>query len=293
MKVKNNNSLFKKEKNRNETMNKKLALAVVAVFVLILSGSLFAILAKNDFNVLSALSGEVVTEAVKDEENTAKPDIPRSDRYYLLYCRDDETSELKLLWIVRMRLPQRNFNFFAPSVQTVTKYGDEQISFNYIYRTHGAQALREAVEKEYGIKISNYVSSDVNSFKSMINYIGGINFNVPEKVEYRDEFNLFLIEGSNTMKGDPVYKYLLWLGFGQGENIHIRSEVLAEIFRTYFTESNSLRTDAVYSKFANSVSTDFSIVDYRSHAEIIRYIFENGMAKVVIAKNINQLTGKK
>ena len=191
--------------------------AIIAALALVLFGSLFAILAKNYFNVLSAISGEVVTQQTQEGDEEQKVSVPKSDRYFLLWCHDAETKDLKLMWIVRMRLPQRYFNFYAPSVQTVTDYENEPLSFNYIFRTHGTDAFKAAVESEYGIKISNCVSSDVNDFKSMINYIGGITFDVPEKVEYRDEFNLFLIEGSNTMKGDPAYKYLLWLGFGQGE----------------------------------------------------------------------------
>ncbi len=294
MKLKNNDSPFKKEKNRNEALNKKLVAVFAAAFVLILAGSLFAILAKNDFNLLSAISGEVVTEAGEEEEDSpAGVSVPKSDKYWLLYCNDTETGELRLMWIARLRLPQRYFNILAPSIQTVTEYGEEMISFNYIFKTYGADALKKAVEKEYKIRISNCMSADVNNFKSMINYIGGITFDVPEKVEYRDEFNLFLIEGKNTMKGDPVYKYLLWLGFGQGENINIRSEVLAEIFRTVFTGNNAAKTDAFYSKLANSVTTDFSIVDYRANAEIIKYVFEKGPAKITVAENLNQLTGKK
>jgi len=290
--LKNSNSPFKKEKSYTDALSKKWTIVIACALAVILIGSVVAILAKNDFDLRSALSGEIVTTK-QDEETTAKPNVAKSDKYYLLYCFDDDTNDLRFMWIVRMKLPSRAVTVFAPNVQTMVSYGDNMISFNYTYKLHGTDALKSAVEKEYGIDISKYAGSGTNNFKSMINYMGGITLDVPEKVEYRDEFNLFLIKGKNTVKGDPVYKYLLWLGFGQAENISRRSDVLIEIFSTVFTESNSLKTDAYYSKFANSVETDFTIVDYRKDVETVKYVFENGISKVTIAQDENELTGKK
>ncbi len=290
--MKNANSPFKTEKKRGEALNKPIAAAIAAALILVLAGSVLVILTKNDFDLRSALSGEVMTSA-EEEKTSEQPDIPASNKYYLLYCTDDESGDMTLLWIVKVRLPQRTFNFYAPSVQTVASRSGENVSFNYICRTRGHDELVDAVEKEYGIKISKSMYCKASGFKAMINYFGGITFSVPEKVEYREEFNLFLIEGVNTMKGDVLYKYLLWLGFGQGENISVRSDVLAEIFRTVLTGSNAAKTDAIYSKLANSVTTDFTIVDYRSEIDTVNYIFENGMAKVNVCLSESELTGKK
>ncbi len=290
--LKNSNSPFKKEKSYTDAASKKWLIIIGCALAVILIGSVVAILAKNDFDLRSALSGEIVTTK-ENEETTVKTDIAKSDRYYLLYCFDDDTNDLRFMWVVRLKLPSRAVTVFAPNVQTMTSVGDDTISFNYTYKTRGTDALKIAVENEYGIEISKYAGSGTKNFKSMINYMGGITLDVPEKVEYRDQFNLFLIKGKNTVKGDPVYKYLIWLGFGQAESISRRSDVLVEIFSTVFTQANSLKTDAYYSKFANSVETDFTIVDYRKEIETVKYVFENGISKVTVAQNENELTGKK
>lgn len=282
-------SPFKKEKNGNDRINKRFLIIFAAAAATLLIVSTLAVLMRNNFDLKSSLGGDATTEAT--QAAVQKNSVPASDRYYLLYCSDSETSYLDFVWIVRLKLPKRNVVVFSPDTEEFAEYSGNKTTLSGIYATFGEEALKEAVEKLYSIKIAKYIASDSSGFKSMANYLGSMEYAVEEKIDYRGNFNLFLIEGNNTMRGDLLYKYLMWLSLDEHDNPAERCNVLIAILENTLTPSFLEKSDALYSKLTNTVKTDFSIVDLRSKSDIISYVFTEGIAKKKIAENIDELTG--
>lgn len=282
-------SPFKKEKTGNDRINKRFLIIFAAAAATLLIVSTLAVLMRNNFDLKSSLGGDATTEAT--QAAVQKNSVPASDRYYLLYCSDSETSYLDFVWIVRLKLPKRTVAVFSPDTEEFAEYSGNKTTLSGIYATFGEEALKEAVEKLYSIKIAKYIASDSSGFKSMANYLGSMEYAVEEKIDYRGNFNLFLIEGNNTMRGDLLYKYLMWLSLDEHDNPAERCNVLIAVLENTLTPSSLEKSDALYSKLTNTVKTDFSIVDLRSKSDIISYVFTEGIAKKKIAENIDELTG--
>ena len=64
-------------------------------------------------------------------------------------------------------------------------HGAEKI--NYLNSTGGALFTKKCLEKLLGIKIDNYVMIDVNGLLKIIDQIGGLEIDVPQKMEYSDK----------------------------------------------------------------------------------------------------------
>jgi len=282
-------SPFKKEKTGNDRINKRFLIIFAAAAATLLIVSTLAVLMRNNFDLKSSLGGDATTEAT--QAAVQKNSVPASDRYYLLYCSDSETSYLDFVWIVRLKLPKRTIAVFSPDTEEIAEYSGNKTTLSGIYATFGEEALKEAVEKLYSIKIAKYIASDSSGFKSMANYLGSMEYAVEEKIDYRGNFNLFLIKGNNTMRGDLLYKYLMWLSLDEHDNPAERCNVLIAVLENTLTPSSLEKSDALYSKLTNTVKTDFSIVDLRSKSDIISYVFTEGIAKKKIAENIDELTG--
>lgn len=284
------NSPFARQKASLSPENKKFAIIFSVCVLLIIAVSCLIILAKNDFDVHTALGGDIkVTKEVKAEDTV---DIAESDKYYLLWCSDSESDELQFMWIVRAQMPGRRVTVFAPSVDEVVDYGSSANTFSRIYCSLGESGLKKAIENTYGIKISKYIGSNTESFKQMINYLGSVAVNVSENIEYKGNFSLILMRGENDIKGDQLYKYLIYLAYEELPDLSKRSDVLITILNSLFVPGRYAGVETVYSRIANLLVTDISIVDYSGAGKLIRYMYDNGISEAVVARNIEELTAE-
>lgn len=267
------NVSFKTDKKQDRASLGRLIVAVAAGAAIILLASLFVILSKNNFNFKSAMGVNIETETSgKTEQTEAK--IEQSDKLYYLWCASSDKSVIHFSWLVRVRMPERTVTVLPVSPGTQTEYDGETATVSDYLAKYGEKRLLEALEKQCGREIDGYVASSDESFKAMINYFGGINVTVPEQIEYRGDFTLILVKGRQNMKGDTLFKYLRYISLlGDTE---AQSQVFADIFSSVFTEKNKDRTDKIFSKFSNTLSTNITILDFSKAQKGIRAIIEEG-----------------
>ena len=275
------NSLFKKEKKAGDGLDKKKTLIFVAVFILIFTGSLLYILKQNNFNLKTALGGDEETSASEEVSVTLGSD-EESERNYLLFCCDSEKENLKFLWLVKIKMPDCVMTIKSLSPLTTIQLGSRASTISTAFATYGEEYLAESVESKEGIELDGYLGATTENFKQMINYFGSVNISVDEKVEYKGDFSLILVDGETGMKGDTLYRYLCYLGTLGDKGMRERSETLSEIFKAILKEKYIEKEDKIFSKMANAFMTDISIVDFSAKRENIEYILTNGVAEYII-----------
>ncbi len=283
-------SPFSTNKSSLSDEGKKFAVIFTAAVLLIVAVSCLVILAKNDFDIHAALGGDAKVTKKDDGENIIP--VEKSDKYYLLWCSDSESGELQFMWIVRAQMPERKITAFAPSVDEIIDYGNSTNTFSHIYYSFGESGLKKAIENAYGIKISKYIGSNTETFKQMINYLGSVNVEVEENIEYKGNFSLILMRGANSLKGDQLYKYLIYLAYEDVPKISKRCDVLYEILNSLFLPNRYSKAETMYSRIANLLVTDISIVDYSSAGKLISYMYENGIGEWVAAHSPEELTAQ-
>lgn len=273
---------FRTERKHGEKKNRKAVAIFIAAVVFIFAGSLVYSLWQNDFNLKVTLGGEEETSAVSGEDEEF---ITESvDKNYLFFCCDSDKTEIRFMWLVNVQLPERIMKIKSVSPYMTVNYSGETVTLSSVFASAGEIAMKEAAEKVLNVKVDGYLGSTPENFKQMINYFGSVTVTVEEKIEYKGEFNLILMDGNIGMKGDTLYRYLCYQGTMGDKGLEERAETLKEIFEAVLKEKYIEREDKIFAKISNALMTDISIVEFSQARENVELILKNGFEKYVTSK---------
>lgn len=277
MQKKNKNSImFSAGGGNGKGDIKKFGIILVSCVLVVLAVSVLAILSKYDFDVKTAVGGDSVTETSTDIGETEAVEIT-AEKTWFFWIADSDNERMRTAWLVNVRLPERELAVMPVKPSTHIEYDSRSLSIEEIRQTFGENKLVFALEREYGLKIDGYIGSDDESFKSMINYFGGITVTVPEQIEYRGEdLTLILVKGKQNMKGDTMLKYIRYLDTLGERGLSFQASVMIEIFESVFKPSFAARAEKVYSKISNVLDTNITIVDFSSMQDVIEAMAEKG-----------------
>ncbi len=278
------------EKQSAREKNKKFitVFAVGAVFVLALS--LIAILNKNDFNFRAALGGDTETRA-DGQENAVEAIASNSDKIYFLWVASKDRSAMRFMWLVRVQMPEGKFSICTIKPTSILTIDGKGVTFEDVYEKSGEKELVAAMEAYSGLKIDKYIGATDENFKALVNYLGGVQIEVPEQIEYKsEEFNAILVKGRQNMKGDTLFRYLRYLGATEYEGTRSQSKVFGEFLENVFSEKYIEKRTNIFSKISNSMTTSISIVDFSSHDIDVRALMENGIGSIDIVSIPSELT---
>lgn len=272
------NIMFRTTRQSSGSDTRKFAAILIACVVVILAVSIFVILSKNDFDVKNVLGGDAPTETQTEQMISQEEEIEAS-KTYLLWCADDSESELRFAWLVNFRLPERRASVCALDLDLRIGAEENQQSIRHIFKLQGIKDLVACMEADFGLDIDGYIGSDDESFKSMINYFGGIDITVPEQIEYRSgDLTVILVKGKQNLKGDSLFKYIRYLGTLGDKGRSLQAAALNEMLDYVFKLSNINRCSSIFSRISNTLETDLTIVDYSSAENGIKQFVENGFS---------------
>ena len=271
------NVMFRTRRESEDRGFRKFSAIFAVSVMMILLVSCLAILNKYDFDIRTAMGGDSVTETrpVTEQTNTWQEE---ADKTYFFWCADSESRKIRFAWLVNFRLPEAQVNVCALSPDMIISDGAETLES--VLAKSGENEAVKKLEELIGSHIDGYIGSDDESFKAMINYLGGAEVTVPEQIEYRsDEFTVILVKGKQNLKADTLFKYLRYLGTIGPRGKNLQSTVLLEILDGILKPSNAEKSERYFSKLSNTVKTNLSIVDYSSAEKGIKAFMQSGIKK--------------
>ena len=265
------NIRFQTRRSGQKSKAKKFA-AVLAVCALVVAFAVTTVsIVKNGDDTFETAE-QTTRRAPKDKDTQVTMDAD-----FLIFSENSDKDCLDFMWLVNVRLPERIFEvtFISPELES-----DSGDSFNEVFRKGGETKLRDAVESTYDIDVAKYLFSNETTFKSIINYFGGVNITVPEQIIHKtDEMNLVLVKGRQNMKGETFYKYLRYVVLMGDSMIAERNEAIEAVFASVFEKDNTESRTKIFSKLSNTLKTDITIVDFSKADEAIVLLMENGVKK--------------
>lgn len=278
---------FETEKKRSTGTRKKFTVFFICAVVLLLGVSCTVILVKNNFDIHAAVGGDIVATSEEDEETSAV--IGDATKNYLLWCSNTQTGQLDFLWLVKAEFPGKDLLICSVSPSEILTYNEQNMTVASVFSGYNSNGLIAALSETYGIEIDSYMGSNTESFKQMVNMFGSVTVDLDRAIEYRGSFNLILPKGENALKGDTVYKYLVYLSTDIENGLEKRSRVLENILNVAFLEKYSGRTDKIFTKMSNAVTTDITIVKYSASRDLIINAFREGLGEIDITNNIEDM----
>lgn len=257
--------MFKTTRQSKGEETKKFAAILVFCVVAVLAASLFIIIGNGRDE------GEEVTRVEEQAEIEA-------EKTYIFWCADG--TELRFAWLVNIEMPEKRAVVCAIDINRKLGGGYDD-SIRQVFASEGVKKLVEGMEAEFEIGIDGYIGSEEESFKSMINSLGGIEITVPEQISYRSgDFALILVKGKQNMKGDTLFKYMRYLCTLDDDGRDLLADAMSEMLAYVFKESNLNKCDGIFSRISNTLETDLTIVDYSSAKAGIETLVTEGFASI-------------
>ncbi|MBQ2974069.1 MAG: LCP family protein [Clostridia bacterium] len=275
MAKKTKNIMFRPERKSNDRGFRKFSAIFSVCVLMILLVSCLVILNKYDFDVRTAMGGDSLTTTQPVSQGTTEWQ-EEADKTYFFWCADSESKELHFAWLVNFRLPEAEVS--VCTLPPDTRLSDGEETLEAVLAKSGENEAVKKLEELIGASIDGYIGSDTESFKAMINYLGGADITVPEQIEYRsEEFTVILVKGKQNIKADSLFKYLRYLGTigARGENL--QASALLEILDGVFKSSNIEKRERYFSKLSNTLRTNLSIVDYSAAENGIKAFMQSGI----------------
>lgn len=280
---------FMTEKQSAKVKTKKFITVFAVGAAVVLALSLAAILGKNDFNIRAAIGGDAETKADR-QENAVKASASDSDKIYFLWVASKDRSEMRFIWLVRVQMPEARFSICTVNPESILTIGGKGVTFEDIYAKSGEKELVAAMKAYSGLEIDKYIGASDENFKALVNYLGGVQINVPEQIEYKsEEFNTILVRGMQNMKGDTLFRYLRYLGVTEYEGPRSQSKIFGDFLKNLFSEKYVEKRSSIFSKISNSMITNISIVDFSSHDADVKALMESGIESIDIVSVPSEL----
>ena len=189
---------------------------------------------------------------------------------------DGETREIDTDTIILVRINKETGECIFCPIPAITevKIDGHSSTLKKLYSRKGVDALCQQITVLTGLPIDFYASVTIDSLKSIINDLGGIEFYVPEDMTYLDpetQVELGLIEGLQVLNGDDALYMLRYRSY-RDEDVSRRrtgSEFLKAIVKKVMTDIPLKDAAMAYMKYQSLITTNFSIDDLASHADLI------------------------
>ena len=261
--------------------------AFLAFAVVFGSISAVVILRHNDISLEDLFSDKTI--AVTDDDTSDASDTVDLNKELtgqaniLLYCAESDASAIHFMIMVDADMDARTFR--------VHPLGTERKEYLNALSTGGYKALISAVEKNEGFEIDKYIASNPDTFALAINYMGGLEYTVDERVEYRtDDYTLILTQGDQTIKGETLLKFFRYCKTLGTDGMRQQGRIVCAMLDNYITSSNVEKGITIYQKVLSKINSasDVSYVEMSSALQMLRLLCESDerqSASVILSEN--------
>lgn len=166
-------------------------------------------------------------------------------------------------------------------------------------KERGMEFLKSTIEKMLGININYYAHFNLEGFRYIIDSVGGIEFDVPQRMKYSDptqNLSINLKPGVQLLDGKKAEELLRFRSYPQGDLKRI--EVQQDFIKVFFKKISSLNSilsnpKAYFTTLTKYVDTDFKISDilkYTSEASKISSLETESYTLPCTPKTINGIS---
>lgn len=137
---------------------------------------------------------------------------------------------------------------------------------NLAYSNGGMEQLKTELFYLTGYQVDRHVIVDMNAFVKIINYIGGVSFNVPQDMDYDDEMqglSIHLKKGYQTLSGADALKLMRFRGYASADigRISVRHDFLKTLASQLLSAQGASRAVEIAGTVYDNVKTDMSLDD--------------------------------
>ena len=151
-------------------------------------------------------------------------------------------------------------------------HGWEKINGTTVYG--GPTLAMKVVSDLLGIQVSNYVLTDFDGFKEIINALGGVTMDIKERMYHYDSgdggiYNVDLQPGVQRLNGEKAIQYVRYRSYALGdiERTEQQQKFLAALIKEVLKPSTIIRLPSLIISTYKAVDTDLSLSEIKELAD--------------------------
>jgi LCP family protein required for cell wall assembly len=150
--------------------------------------------------------------------------------------------------------------------------GDRKINSAYGYGKE--KTVFKEVGKLLGVNVDRYIIVDTSGFRDLIDTIGGVDFYVPQDMNYEDpdqDLYIHLKEGQQHLDGDKAEQLVRFRSYPTGDigRMQVQSEFIGAVIDEVLSLSNVFKVSDLVEDFSNIVDTNFTMNEMLNYAPYI------------------------
>ncbi len=207
--------------------------------------------------------------------------VPANNKTTLIIYDSERRMSGCCFMLVRMLAEERHITVMPIPADMYADVDGTEDSLYEFYRLGGTADAVKAVEASTGVKIDYYLKLNDESFVTMVDIFGGVDFHVPYNLEYSNpdtgEETIFR-EGDTYLDSRDLRKIITYPLYNSGEEYRAKMLGVAvdDLINRNVTPGFSNYIDDYFSTIINSqVETNFTAYDYEEHGMAIKYISES------------------
>ncbi len=244
---------------------------------LIVFGLLVLIAALVAFAWYQSVKDRMHNEGEKKNPGLAemlKKEAPRppGDPFYMVIIGEDKRPEelrarSDTLMVAYVDPPRKRVSVLSIPRDTrvdISGHGKEKI--NSAMQLGGASLVTQTVREFTGLPISHYMEVDFKGFKDLVNAIGGVTVDVPEKITDskaadHDWRARVVNKGVQKLDGAHALTFVRSRQFADGDFTRIKDQqiFLKALAKQTFTAGNIVNAPKIVDAIVNNVTTDLSV----------------------------------
>ncbi len=277
---------FKTSKQDNRSALMRFFYAFLGFALVFGTISAVVILKHNDISLEDMFADKTTTTTADENAQASTADLNKEltgRANILLYCADTKKNEIHFMILVDADMDSRGFK--------VHPLNPDNKAYLRALSTGGNKELIAEVEKHEGVKVDKYISSTPDTFALAINYMGGLEYSVDERVEYRtDEYTLILTQGDQTIKGETLLKYFRYCKSLGTDGMRQQGELICAMIDGYINSDNVAKGITIYQKVLSKLNStsDISYIEASKAMQMLRLLCEldeRQAARVVLSED--------
>lgn len=209
----------------------------------------------------------------------------------------DTTKKANSIVLLHYEPKYESLNIISIPRDTIIKFGSKMEKINMSNSVDGPKYLVNNVQELMNTKINYYVQLDYNSFRNVIDSLGGIDININNKMDYDDNVQNLHInfeKGIAHLNGQKAEEYFRWVKNNDGNSIkggdlgrignqHI---LMDAVIKKFSRISTVFRYPSIISAVSKNVATNMSTNQIIKYANTFSHLKKQNIS-ITTAKGLN------
>ena len=201
---------------------------------------------------------------------------PATGAFNILMIGTDKGDTLTdTMMLMRVDLDTKRVNLLSLMRDTRVKLGSGYNKLNSVYARDDMDGLIKCIKELTGSPIHYYAMVDLAGFETIVDVLGGVEFNVPQNMEYNDPYQnlkINLQKGEQHLNGNQAMQLVRFRRYAEGDvqRTRVQQDFVKAVIEQKLRPEYLLKLPELFREIAPYVSTNVALSDVLSKASALK-----------------------